>query len=77
MEISSQTPLLVRLAMTLLLATNQLATAYDLDPDSRGRMRSAQLSSAILHIGTITDGDFYRVYNVDIQTNGGGFGIIL
>lgn len=42
MENPSRVPLLVRVATALLLATSQLATAYDLNPDSRGRMISAR-----------------------------------
>lgn len=54
MENPRRAPLLVRLAMTLLLATNQLTMAYNLDPDSRGRMISARPFSCI---GTVTNLD--------------------
>ncbi|PTB41463.1 uncharacterized protein TrAFT101_009927 [Trichoderma asperellum] len=40
MENPSRVPLLVRVATALLLATSQLATAYDLNPDSRESITS-------------------------------------
>jgi hypothetical protein len=57
MEDPSRAPLLVRLAMTLLLATSQLTMAYNLDPDSQGRMISAQTFSTLGQslIGTYTE----------------------